>query len=511
MLHHDEKQGMSPVTMIVVPLLVLGVVFALVAALVLASDNFSSISTTGILLAGLVVYAASIFSLSRIGISRLAKLEKLSMTDGLCGLPNRRALHANIEKGRDTEDEVAFALLDLDGFKQINDHFGHFVGDQLIRECADILREVCQPDARCYRLGGDEFAITMIGPHAGTILEGLCRSLLTRLASPIAIGDRRISVSTSIGLSRSLARDAYPSSELLRRADVAMYASKRGGKNRCTWFTPAFDRSREAIKELDEDLRVALDNDEFTLHYQPLVEATSGDIVAVEALIRWIKQDGQMVGPHIFIPVAEETGMINPIGLWVIRKACEDALNWGDLTLSVNLSAAQLRNLEFPIQLGEILEATGFPPHRLELEITETCLVLDPTLAERSLEVIRGFGVNISLDDFGTGYASIGFLRQFRFEKLKLDRSLVVDAGQDEGSRAMMLSSITVARALKMDVTAEGVETEEQAQMVRTAGCDQIQGWLYYKAMPADSINKLLNSNELLGNTLKITAGKKTS
>ena len=199
------------------------------------------------------------------------------------------------------------------------------------------------------------------------------------------------------------------------------------------------------------------------------------------------------MGPHIFVPVAEESGLISAIGIWVLRKACEDALPWEGIKLSVNISAVQLRDVEFPILLGQILEETGFPPERLELEITETCLVNDPVLAERSLDVIRGFGVNVSLDDFGTGYASIGFLRQFRFEKLKLDRSLVVDAQGDEGSRAMMLSSITMAHALKMGVTAEGVETEEQAALVRSAGCDQIQGWLYYKALSPEDIQKHLD------------------
>ena len=273
-----------------------------------------------------------------------------------------------------------------------------------------------------------------------------------------------------------------------------MYASKRGGKMRCTWSSEDFDRNREAVCELDNELRKGLEEEEFRVFYQPLVDASTKQIVAVESLLRWERADGQYIGPNIFIPVAEESGLINPIGLWVLRQACRDALNWGDIALSVNISAAQLRNPEFPIELGYVLEETGFPPHRLELEITETCLVLDPVVAERSLDVIRGFGVNVSLDDFGTGYASIGFLRQFRFEKLKLDRSLVVHAGEDDGSRAMMISSIAMARALNMGVTAEGVETEEQATMVRTAGCDQIQGWLFYKAMPAAEIDKLVEA-----------------
>ena len=324
------------------------------------------------------------------------------------------------------------------------------------------------------------------------MLEGLCRRIVERLAKPVNVDDRRLTLGASIGLARCNAGDTVSSSELLRRADVAMYASKRGGKMRCTWFNPAFDKSREQIKELDDELRLALARDEFRLNYQPLVDSTTRMVVAVECLLRWERPDGKPIGPNVFIPVAEESGLINAIGLWVLRQACIDALAWDDITLSVNISAAQLRNPEFPVQLGHILEETGFDAERLELEITETCLVLDPVVAERSLALIRGFGVRIALDDFGTGYASIGFLRQFRFEKLKLDRSLVVQAGEDDGSRAMMLSSITVARAMKMGVTAEGVETQEQADMVRAAGCDQIQGWLYFKAMPAGEIGQHL-------------------
>ncbi|MGB7418992.1 MAG: EAL domain-containing protein, partial [Erythrobacter sp.] len=225
---------------------------------------------------------------------------------------------------------------------------------------------------------------------------------------------------------------------------------------------------------------------------QPLVDARSGYIMAVEALLRWDRPAGAEMGPAEFIPIAEESGIINAIGLWVLREAMTTARRWSDTVLSVNLSAAQLRNPEFPIKLGEILEDTGFAPDQLELEVTETSLVVDPVLAERSLELIRTFGVRISLDDFGTGYASIGFLRQFHFEKLKLDRSLVEQASKDEGSRAMMLSSITVARALGMDVTAEGVETSEQADLLRLAGCDQMQGYLYHKPLPADEIDRLM-------------------
>ncbi len=487
---------LTPIGLVMVPLVTISFVFALIAMVVIASDTLAFASAEALLIAGAVVYAATIFLLSRTGIANVRELETLGSTDTLSQLPNRRALHTDIKRYSSGDEEVAIALIDLDSFKQVNDHYGHSLGDELIQECARLLKDTCGDEANCYRLGGDEFAAVMHGRVAGTILEGMCRALLEKLHRPITVGGREITVGASIGLARSTADMRLPSSELLRRSDVAMYMSKRGGKMRCTWFNETFDQRREAVREMEDDLRRGLVQNEFALAYQPLVDAEQGKIVAVEALLRWNRQDKRQIGPNVFIPVAEDSGVINPIGLWVLREALKNALRWDNITLSVNISAAQLRNPEFPIKLGEILEETGFPAHLLELEVTETCLVLDPVVAERSLDVIRKFGVRISLDDFGTGYASIGFLRQFRFEKLKLDRSLVVQAGEDDGSRAMMLSSIAVARALNMDVTAEGVETTEQADMVRLAGCDQIQGWLYYKAMPADEVDALITSQK---------------
>ncbi|WP_337191209.1 bifunctional diguanylate cyclase/phosphodiesterase [Parapontixanthobacter aurantiacus] len=477
---------------IVLPLIVLSALFVVIIGMLVATATISFKEHGSIVFYGSLLYFSAVFMMYQAGISGLKKMHRASLTDHLTGLANRKAFHLDIQEFGNAQTELAVALIDLDGFKQINDHFSHVVGDRVIEECARQVRAICADEATCYRLGGDEFVLMMHGPLAGTLLEGISRSILERLTMPIEVEERRITLGASIGLSRSGTGENVGSSELLRRADVAMYVSKRGGKMRCTWFSKDFDRSREAIREMDDQLRVALTNDEFVLHYQPLVDARNREVVAVEALIRWNHPENKAVGPHVFIPVAEETGLINPIGLWVLRRACLDALSWQDIKLSINISAAQLRNPEFPVQLGHILEETGYPAERLELEITETCLVLDPVVAERSLDVIRGFGVNVVLDDFGTGYASIGFLRQFRFEKLKLDRSLVVQAGEDAGSRAMMLSTITVARAMQMDVTAEGVETQEQADMVRAAGCDQIQGWLYYKAMPAAEITKLL-------------------
>lgn len=486
----------SPKLSVFTPLVVLTAIFAGLIALILVRTGASARATLPILLFGALVYGGAAALLVRYGLSNIGKLERLGLTDSLSLLPNRRALHLDAQRKAGVGEEIALALIDLDGFKVVNDHYGHMVGDRLIKDCSRLLDEICGGDATVYRLGGDEFAVLVTGPIAGNILEGICRKLLTRFVLPFHIDDRSVVVGASIGLARSSGKDGITSSELLRRTDVAMYASKRAGKMRCTWFSEEFDRNSELIREIDDALRQALVRDEFRLEYQPLVDTLTEKVIAAEALLRWDRPDGPNIGPSVFVPIAEESGLINPIGLWVLRQACADAKGWGEIKLSVNVSAAQLRNPEFPFELGQVLEETGFEPDRLELEVTETHLVVDSVVASRSLELLRQFGVRIVLDDFGTGYASIGFLRQFRFEKLKIDRSLVVDATNDGSSRAMMLASIAVARSLDMDVTAEGVETEDQAEMARAAGCDQIQGWLYYPAMSAEDMAAQLQRQE---------------
>ncbi len=492
MLTAKYPPRLTSMGLVVIPMALVSLMTGLIVLAVGFSEQVTIVAPGALLISAILIYAAALFFLGRSGIANVRALEAKAITDPLTRLPNRHALHDDIQRLSHGDEEVALAMIDLDSFKQVNDHYGHAVGDQLIEQCAQMIRDVCGTEARCYRLGGDEFAAVMVGKVAGTILEGMCRTLLDRLGTPIAIDHRHVAVGASIGLTRSTADQRVPSSEMLRRSDVAMYMSKRGGKMRCTWFNESFDRRRERVREIEDDIRSGIAKGEFNVAYQPLVSAENGRIVAVEALLRWDRGDRPPLGPNVFVPVAEDSGLINPLGLWVLRQAVCDGLRWGDITLSVNISAAQLRNAEFPIKLGEVLEETGFPPHQLELEVTETCLVLDPIVAERTLDVIRSFGVRIALDDFGTGYASIGFLRRFRFEKLKLDRSLVELAGVDDGSRAMMLSSIALARALNMGVTAEGVETEAQAELVRLAGCDQIQGWLYYRALPAAEIDRLI-------------------
>ncbi|WP_250893868.1 putative bifunctional diguanylate cyclase/phosphodiesterase [Croceibacterium selenioxidans] len=494
---------MRPAVLVIAPVAVLSLISATVLAMLLNRAGADLSSSQSILVTGGLAYGTAVILLIRFGLSSVGKLEDLGLTDTLAAMPNRRALHLDYARAA-PGTEKALALLDLDGFKSVNDQYGHFVGDKLIKECAKILAEVCSKDGRAYRLGGDEFAILVIGPIAGNILEGICHTLLARLGQSVTIDERKLLIGASVGLSRSSRRDELTSSELLRRSDMAMYVSKDAGRNRCTWFSDDFDRNRDVTQQVEAELREALRLQEFRVAYQPLVDAKSGDIVAVEALLRWERADGSTVSPGVFVPIAEKCGLIYQIGLWVLRTACREAMAWDEIKLSINVSPVQLRNPEFPVELGHILEETGFPPSRLELEVTETYLVSDPVVANRNLDVIRKFGVGIALDDFGTGYASIGFLRNFRFEKLKLDRTMIVDAGLDSGSLAMMASSIAVARAMDMEVTAEGVETKAQADLVRTAGCDQIQGWYYYKAISAGEIRGHLDEIRDRNNTLGI-------
>lgn len=312
---------LTPTGLVVLPFAVLTFVSTLIIMVVIASDQIVMLSTSALLISGILLYAATIVLLGRLGIASVKELEALGTTDALSKLPNRREIHDDITALMRPNEEIAIAIVDLDGFKQINEHFGHAVGDALIKQCSTLMQDVMGDDGRCYRLGGDEFAAVLPGKIAGTILEGMCRTLLQRLEAPFLVEEHRITVGASIGLSRSNPLQPVASSELLRRADVAMEMSKRGGKMRCTWFNETFDQRREAVREIEEDLRQGLSKNEFALNYQPLVDADSQEIVAVEALLRWNRKDGQNIGPNIFIPVAEESGVINPIGLWEIGRA----------------------------------------------------------------------------------------------------------------------------------------------------------------------------------------------
>lgn len=448
-----------------------------------------SLPLTGLVLVlALSLSAIMIFQAARF-VSRLARQ---ALLDSLSGLPNLRALRRELARRLNTQDHVALCLLDLDGFKFVNDNYGHGVGDRLIQGCATLLKQIAGEQAFVARLGGDEFAIIVSGSEAWEKARRLADTILERLGEPVRLDARTLVVGASIGLAQGYG-DKLDAQELLRRADVAMYAAKRAGKMRVCVFDARLDHRQARMHQIENELRTALAAGDFRLVYQPLYDAASGSITSVEALLRWTSLTMGEVDPVEFIPVAEESGLIDPLGRFILRKVCEETRDW-NMSVAVNVSAAQLRNPDFAGQVRTILEETGFPPVRLELEITETYLVSDPETAGRVLHELRELGVSIALDDFGTGYASIGFLRQFSFDKLKLDRSLVMDAENSEAARALLQASIAMARALNMEVTAEGVETAGQADLMRIAGCDQMQGWLFDKAMTGEQMFELMRA-----------------
>lgn len=414
-------------------------------------------------------------------------LARQALLDSLSGLPNRRALRHELTRRLATQDHVALCLLDLDGFKFINDNYGHAVGDRVIVNCAGMLKDMLGEAGFVARLGGDEFAFVLSGGTAWERTRQLADDVLARLGEPFRVDERTVLIGGSIGLAQGYG-DKVDAHELLRRADVAMYAAKRAGKMRTCVFDARLDHRQARLHHIESELRTALAAGDFRLVYQPLYDAGDGRVTCIEALLRWTSPTLGEMDPVDFIPVAEESGLIDPLGRFVLRKACEETRDWADMRVAVNVSAAQLRNPDFSEHVRTILDDTSFPAGRLELEITETYLVNDPETAGKVLHELRELGVSIALDDFGTGYASIGFLRQFSFDKLKLDRSLVMDAENSEAARALLQASVAMARALNMEVAAEGVETSGQADLMRVAGCDQMQGWLFEKAMSAEEV-----------------------
>lgn len=424
---------------------------------------------------------------SRSAMRSVATLAEQALMDSLSNLPNRRALRRDLDYRLKRGEKLALALIDLDGFKGINDNYGHQVGDRLIKSVAELLKEQVGARGMVARLGGDEFAIMVPGGAAVIALQDVARAVLDKLSRPFRIDERTVLVGASIGLA-SVSLNDFDASELMRRSDVAMYAAKRAGKMRLSWYDEMLDQKQATAQTIGTELRASIEAQDFDLVYQPVVDIHDRKITAVEALLRWSSPTRGEVSPSEFIPIAEETGLIDRIGMIVLRRACREGLDWGDVRLAVNVSAAQLRNPEFSMELSRVLEETGFPAERLELEITEAYLVYDPDAACKVLKEIRALGVGVSLDDYGTGYASIGFLRKFSFSKVKLDRSLVAEAGLNEEARTVVQANIAVARALNVAVAAEGVETADQADMMRVAGCDQLQGWLFSRPVTAQDI-----------------------
>ncbi len=445
---------------------------------------------------GLIALGAAALILRRarssIDALRGSELQALhqALHDPLTGLGNRRAMIEQVEQCRGA---VALLYMDLDGFKETNDVYGHAAGDALLVEAGRRIATAAGSMAFVARSGGDEFAIVMNGTAAGHA-DRICEAVLASFHAPFAIDGYSVTAGISIGLVTSTGGIA--ADELIRRADVAMYAAKANGRDCCCPYAAGMDEEYDERRRLERDLSNAIANGGIEVHFQPIVEARCRRIVGVEALARWTHPRHGPIAPDLFIRVAERSGLINDLGRSVLVSACRAALAW-DVELAVNLSPAQFWDRTLVNRIATVLHETGFPAARLELEITETYLLRRPDAAEEVLRDLRALGIRISLDDFGTGFASIGYLRRLSFDRIKIDRSFVTDVASD-GRAADLARSITaLAEALDLSVTAEGIETEAQAAIMRTVGCARMQGWLFGRPVPAIEMDRILGGERV--------------
>ena len=407
------------------------------------------------------------------------QIQHLAQHDPLTDLANRATLHQALSETLASEawESCALLYIDLDRFKPINDTFGHAVGDQLLQEVARRLRRTVRAQDVIARLGGDEFAL-ILRPADPRQLAGTAQQILEALNQPYAVRRLPIRIGASIGIAAAPLAGRDPDL-LLRNADLALYEAKREGRNRYSFYNPSMGDSAAARASLEADLNRAVERREFVLHYQPIVRARTGATIGFEALLRWRRPDGVAISPADFVPAAEEAGLMPEIGAWILAEACREAAAWpAHLTVSVNVSATQLRSALFIDAVERALAASGLPPHRLEIEITETAVLQNRELALSLLQRLRAMGVMIALDDFGTGYSSLSFVHTFPLTRLKIDRSFVQGLGRDPQSTAIVRAIIGLSRSLRLAVTAEGVETDERHRLLaRERGLD-LQGYL---------------------------------
>lgn len=448
----------------------------------------------------IVVLASALILLfilvSSVGLYKLARGESqarlVARTDWLSHLPNRRALIEALDRVRlrgDT-DVKSVVFIDLDGFKDVNDIYGHSVGDDLIVAIAKTLSERVPPGGMLARMGGDEFAMTIGGDDAEAQATAFAVSVLDFLTTPVQLGERTIHIGASIGIASGTLTECN-SSELFRRADIAMYHAKMSGKGRITHYDAELNSVRERKLAIENQIRDGLERDEFDVWYQPIIDAHSQTMSSVEALVRWPRRPEGPLGPDIFITIAETSGLIYKLGQFVLQRACQDLQPYGDLKLSVNISPAQFRDPAFEEKVASVLETTRFPAHRLQLEVTESYVLENPERARMAIANLKALGTAVALDDFGTGYSSIGYLRRFNFDTIKIDKSLAGLVDHDEQAAALVSGTVRIANALGMAVVAEGVETEKQMKLLRLAGCDQLQGFWFSQPMPIESIRAL--------------------
>lgn len=423
------------------------------------------------------------------------RIRYLARHDSLTGLSNRvvinEAIDEEIAKAR-ANGTVAALCLDLDHFKAVNDTLGHPTGDRLLQDVAVRLRAAAGDAAAIGRLGGDEFAVVQSAASQPRAALRLARRIVDTLSRPYEIDGHVMVVGVSVGIALSTpeARDA---AALMRNADIALYRAKSGGRGAHRVFEPGMDREIQERRRLEIDLRGALAAGEFELHYQPLMNMKAGTIRCCEALLRWRRGGGEFVPPNVFIPVAEEIGLIREIGAWVLTTACREAAGWPDrIGVAVNVSAIQIASPGLIETVARALAGSGLDANRLEIEITESILLNDTEQTVGVLEALREMGVRLAMDDFGAGYSSLSYLRRFRFDTLKIDRAFINDLTQNSEADALVRAMIELAAAFGMATTAEGVETVHQADLLRALNCTLAQGYLFHRPAPASVIHALL-------------------
>ena len=430
---------------------------------------------------------------------REAAAQHLALHDQLTSLANRALLEDRLGQAltryRRTGEQVALLMLDLDRFKQVNDTLGHNAGDKLVQEVGERLRSLVRETDTVARIGGDEFAIVQISPKGEADIRRLCERIISVIRQPFLIGDREARVGVSIGAVFA-SREVSEASELLRKADITMYRAKAAGRDCFRLFTEAMDADVQRRDKIESSLRAELrDGTGLRLHFQPVI-GSKGGVVGLEGLLRWHHPTLGQITPSEIIPIAEECGVIDEIGLIVFREACRTARRWPALSIAVNLSPGQFRTAAFPSTLRRIAHEEGVEPHQIELEITESLFIEHGSICAQAMQELRNDGFRIALDDFGTGYSSLSCLRSFQVDKIKLDRSFIDLAARDQ-SVAIIRAAVTLGHAMQLDVVAEGISCADEEQIALEAGCDALQGYLYAAAMPPEEIEGFLASHEV--------------
>ncbi len=428
------------------------------------------------------------------------RIRHMAHHDELTGLPNRALLHDRMTQAlgqaRRTGRPVAVLFLDLDGFKYINDSLGHAVGDRLLRAVAGRLQAIVREGDTVARLGGDEFVVMLVDLLQPEAAAPVAQEIVQALSRPMRADEHLLHVTASIGLS-TFPADGDSAELLLRQADAAMYRAKARGRNGVQSYTRDMGLQAHQRVELQSALRLAVERGQFELHYQPQVDPASGRVVAVEALIRWPHPTLGLVSPDRFIPLAEETGLIVPIGRWVLNRACRQLQAWHAaghtrLVMAVNLSARQFAADDIPLLVHDTLVEYGLPPQSLELELTETALMHNAESVLATLLALKAIGVVLALDDFGTGYSSLNHLRRFPIDAIKIDKSFTAEIAVNDSTASIIRAIVELARSLGVQTVAEGVESDEQLQLLAALQCDRLQGYRLGRPAPAQALLPLL-------------------